>query len=508
MATLPTEEARLLRLVRAHDRWRGRSVFNLLPSENAVSPAARRFLASDLAGRYTLPLATAFEGETIDNSYAGTKYTDQVEALGNAACARVFRAKHATVRPLSGHIAAMSALVPLLPKGSKILAIPPEQGGYDGYGPGFLPALFGWTVRPLPADGPGFSLRPEVAVEEIRRERPTAVVLGQSFFLFPYPAPRGRHGGPRRRRPRVLRRVPRPRPHRRWRVPGPAPGRGRRPLRQHPQVVPRPPGGILATDRTDLFEQIDPALVWRVFDNAHWNRIAGVAQTLLELERVGPEYARTVVANAQALGRALTDLEFPVAAEAMGFTRSHQLLIDRAELKRRHGLALGGARPPVGEGAALDRPRGTPRHRRGDAARPDPGRHAKARPAPRPGGGPEGEGRPRGPRLAPPVRDPPVRLSRSGRRGFPPIKIRRKFRRGRGSPGCRPGDLPGRRTSGPTASCPRTWCPRNRSSRSSPSSTTSCSIRRRRSGTTAAGTTAGSGCPTSSGRARAPRSGR
>jgi glycine hydroxymethyltransferase len=341
MATLPTEEARLLRLVRAHDRWRGRSVFNLLPSENAVSPAARRYLASDLAGRYTLPLATAFEGETIDNSYAGTKYTDQVEALGNAACARVFRAKHATVRPLSGHIAAMSALVPLLPKGSKILAIPPEQGGYDGYGPGFLPALFGWTVRPLPADGPGFSLRPEVAVEEIRRERPTAVVLGQSFFLFPYPV---REVAMAAHDVGAL--VFYDASHVLGLIAG---GEFQDPLREGADVLygsthksfPGPQGGILATDRTDLFEQIDPALVWRVFDNAHWNRIAGVAQTLLELERVGPEYARTVVANAQALGRALTDLEFPVAAEAMGFTRSHQLLIDRAELKRRHGLAPG-----------------------------------------------------------------------------------------------------------------------------------------------------------------------
>jgi glycine hydroxymethyltransferase len=341
MATPPTEEARLLRLVRAHDRWRGRSVFNLLPSENAVSPAARQFLASDLAGRYTLPLAATFEGETIDNSYAGTKYTDQVEALANAACARLFRAKHATVRPLSGHIAAMSALVPLLPKGSKILAIPSDQGGYDGYGPGYLPALFGWTVRPLPADGPGFSLGAEAAVEEIRRERPTAVVLGQSFFLFPYPLREvaeaahavgalvfydGSH---------VLGLI--------------AGGEFQDPLREGADVLygsthksfPGPQGGILATDRDDLFEQVDPALVWRVFDNAHWNRIAGVAQTILELERVGPEYARTVVLNSQALGRALTDLDLPLVAEGMGFTRSHQLLLDRSELRVRHGVAPG-----------------------------------------------------------------------------------------------------------------------------------------------------------------------
>ncbi|HKV90747.1 MAG TPA: serine hydroxymethyltransferase [Thermoplasmata archaeon] len=335
------EEARLLRTVRAHDRWRGRTVFNLLASENAVSPAARKLLASDLAGRYTLPLATAFAGETIDNSYAGTRYTDEVEAIANAAACRVFRAKHATVRPLSGHIAAMSALVPLLPKGSTILAIAPDQGGYDGYAPGFLPALFGWTVRPLPATGPGFSLEADAAVAEIQRERPTAVVLGQSFFLFPYPLKaiaEAAHA--------VGALVFYDASHVLGLLAG---GEFQDPLREGADVVygsthksfPGPQGGLLSTDRTDLFEQIDPALVWRVFDNAHWNRIAALGQTLLELERVGPEYARTIVADSQALGAELTKLDVPLVAAEDGFTRSHQLLLDRAELARRHSVRPG-----------------------------------------------------------------------------------------------------------------------------------------------------------------------
>jgi glycine hydroxymethyltransferase len=337
----PTEEARLQRLVRAHDRWRGRGVFNLLPSENAVSPAARKLLSSDLAGRYTLPMGTAFDGEPIDNSYAGTRYTDEVEALGNAAACRVFRAKHATVRPLSGHIAAMSALVPLLPKGSKLLAVGPDQGGYDGYAPGYLPAIFGWTVRPIPADGPGLTVRPETAVEEIRRERPNAVVLGQSFFLFPYPLKEIAEAAHA-----VGALVFYDASHVLGLIAG---GEFQDPLREGADIVygsthksfPGPQGGLLVTDRTDLFEQLDPALVWRVFDNAHWNRIAGVAQTLLELERVGPEYARTTVANAQALGAALDALGVPLAAKSLGYTRSHQLLFDRPALKTQFGVGPG-----------------------------------------------------------------------------------------------------------------------------------------------------------------------
>ena len=335
------EERRLAALVRAHDRWRGREVFNLLPSENAVSPTARRYLSSDLAGRYTLPMNSEFDGERLDNSYAGTRYTDEVERLANAAATRVFRARCATTRPLSGHLAALSALVPLLPPKSRMLAISPAEGGYDGYAPGYIPALLGYAVRPLPATGPGYRVREEEAVETIRRERPSAVVLGQSFFLFPYPL-RAIAEEAHAHDALVF--------YDASHVLGLIAGGGfQDPLREGADVLYGsthksffgPQGGLLVTDREDLFAQIDPALVWRVFDNAHWNRIAALGQTLLEFERVGPEYARTVVANAKALGRALSDREIPMVAEADGFTESHQLLFDRKELRRRHSLGPG-----------------------------------------------------------------------------------------------------------------------------------------------------------------------
>ncbi len=337
----PNEELRLARLIRAHNRWRGREVFNLLPSENRLSPTALRYLASDLAGRYTLPMRTESNGEWIDNSYAGTRYTDQIEALANASASRLFHGRYATTRPLSGHIAAISVLAPLLPRRAKLLAIPVSAGGYDGYAPGFLPALLNYVVRPLPAQPPAGIVEPSQAVEEIRRERPDAVILGQSLFLFPYPLRAiaeaahaqgalvfydGSH---------VLGLI--------------AGGVFQDPLREGADVLfgsthkslPGPQGGLLVTDREDLFGQIDPALVWRAFDNAHWHRIASLGQTLVEMERFGADYARTVVANAQALGRALHAGGLPLLGAERNFTESHQLLIDRSELKRQWGLGPG-----------------------------------------------------------------------------------------------------------------------------------------------------------------------
>ncbi len=341
MVTRSPDERALARWVRAHNRWRGREVFNLLPSENAVSPTAKRYLASDLAGRYTLPISTTFHGEAIDNSYAGTRYTDRIEELGNRAAARLFHGRFATVRPLSGHIAALSAMAPLLPSGSKILAIPPEQGGYDGYAPGFIPALFQWEVKPLPAGGPGGSVRLEPALQMIRQERPDAVLLGQSFFLFPYPVREiaeevHRSGGLLfYDASHVLGLI--------------AGGLFQDPIREGADLLFGsthksffgPQGGLLVTDREELFQRIDPALVWRIFDNAHWNRIAALTQTLLEFERVGAEYARTVVESSQRLGHELSDLGWPMVAEAQGFSRSHQIHLDLSRFRERFGCGPG-----------------------------------------------------------------------------------------------------------------------------------------------------------------------
>ncbi|HEV2317388.1 MAG TPA: serine hydroxymethyltransferase [Thermoplasmata archaeon] len=341
MAPPPTEEERLADLVRAHDRWRGSEVFNLLPSENAVSPRARSYLSSDLAGRYTLPIKTVFHGEHVDNSYTGTRYTDQVEQLADAAARRLFHARCATTRPLSGHIAAMSAMAPLLPRGAKFLAIPSEMGGYDGYAPGFLNAVLGYTVRPIPAPGPEIPLPEEVVLEEIRREKPDAVILGQSFVLFPYPL-RAIAQEAHARGALVLYDAS----HVLGLIAG---GEFQDPLRDGADVVfgsthksfPGPQGGLLYTDREDLYRQIEPALVWRIFDNAHWHRIAALGQTLLELERWAPEYARTTVGNARALAAALHERGLPVLAEEHGFTESHQLHLDRGALRQRHGLLPG-----------------------------------------------------------------------------------------------------------------------------------------------------------------------
>ncbi len=172
----------------------------------------------------------------------------------------------------------------------------------------------------------------------IDRERPDAVLLGQSFVLFPFPL-RAIAEATHRAGGLVLYDGS----HTLGLIAG---GEFQDPLREGADVLfgsthksfPGPQGGLVLTDRDDLFAKIDPALVWRVFDNAHWNRIASVGQTLLELERFAPEYARTTVANARALGAALAQRGWPLVAAEDGFTRSHQLHLDRTRLRTAFGV--------------------------------------------------------------------------------------------------------------------------------------------------------------------------
>ncbi len=336
------EEERLRQLVLRHERWRARDALNLLPSENFASPRVLRYLGTDLARRYTLPLHESAHGEPVDNGYAGTRYSDEIEALASRKAAELLHGTHASVRPLSGHIAAMSVLAPLLPPGSTYMAIQPADGGYDGYAPGFLPAVLGHRVLPLPLQGPMHRLDPEEVVPLIRRDRPKAVVLGQSFFLLPYPLTpvvEAAH--------EVDALVLYDASHVLGLIMG---GEFQRPLDEGVDVVFGsthksffgPQGGLLATRRRDLFEQIDQALIWRIVDNTHLNRIAALAQALLEMEREGPAYARQVILNTRALARALDGEGFPMIGREEGYTRSHQAFFDGGALKARLGVGPAG----------------------------------------------------------------------------------------------------------------------------------------------------------------------
>jgi len=329
-----------LDMMRAQEKWRLEDSINLLPSENMSSPQVRALLSSDFGHRYTLPVNTEYMGEYLENSYRGTRLTTEVELKAEDAAREVFKAKHACVQPLGGHIAALIAIVSTTRRGDALCALPAENGGYDGYGQAFIPDILGLRSLKLPFDTDSFNLNTDATAKMIRSKKPRLVILGASAILFPYdmrPVKEacrdagttlvydGSH---------VLGLI--------------AGGEFQKPLKEGADMLYGsthksffgPQGGLIVTNSDALNAEIRKNLTWRIVDNVHWNRVAALGQALLESKKFGSSYAKQVIKNSKRLGRELKDRGIPIMFEESGFSRSHQLLMDPKEIRAIYGLSM------------------------------------------------------------------------------------------------------------------------------------------------------------------------
>ena len=326
--------------MRAQQKWRLEDSINLLPSENVTSPQVRALLSSDFGHRYTLPINAEYTGEFLENCYRGTRITTEIEAAAEKLASEVFHARHACVQPLSGHIAAMIAIVSVTKRGDRICSIPVKFGGYDGYEQPYIPDMLGLKASSLPFDVDNFTVNAVGASDQIRKIKPNLVILGASFIPFPYDmepirdacedaesvlAYDGSH---------VLGLI--------------AGGAFQKPLEEGASILYGsthksffgPQGGLIVTSDDGIGNSIKENLTWRVVDNVHWNRVAALGQALLESKRVGRRYARQVVRNSKKFGSELSQRGFPLMFEDLGFTESHQLIIDQKGIANKYGMTM------------------------------------------------------------------------------------------------------------------------------------------------------------------------
>src|ERR1700694_5258623 len=110
---------RLERTIKQHEDWRIGECLNLIPSENQSSFHSRSMFMTDLGSRYSAP----------DKFYRGTRYLDELTTLTEEIARKVFNARYADVRPLSGHTADMAVILSLTEPGDGILSVSPDNGG-------------------------------------------------------------------------------------------------------------------------------------------------------------------------------------------------------------------------------------------------------------------------------------------------------------------------------------------------------------------------------------------
>ena len=172
----------LVGLVTAHEQWRG-GCLNLVASENIHSPLLGRLLASDLSGRYG-----DYSGRDLRRRrYQGTRYITEIEELADRLARSMFGARYVELRPLSGHLAAIAAILALARPGDMVLEVDRNGGGHRTAAKLSASTHFPLVVRDLPFDPHAHTVDPERTVALMRELRPRLVILGSSTFLFPHP---------------------------------------------------------------------------------------------------------------------------------------------------------------------------------------------------------------------------------------------------------------------------------------------------------------------------------
>jgi len=306
---------RLNKTLREHEGWRLKECLNMIPSENRGSANMRSIYMTDLGNRYTAP----------DKFYRGTKYLDELLVFTEEMARKVFHARYADVRPLSGHVADMAVLLSMCEPGDRVLSVSPANGGYPGIAREGLGQLLKLRNIYFPWSDSEVNIDVKESASLIRKFKPELVIFGSSFIPFPHPTRQlsdvasgacvydGSH---------VLGLI--------------AGGEFQDPLREGCSLLigsthkslPGPQGGVILSNKEEAFAKVSAKIHPGIVDNPHLNRVGALAVALLEMLEFGKAYASAVVKNSQALAKALVSHGVRVRGGAHGYTKSHQVLLD------------------------------------------------------------------------------------------------------------------------------------------------------------------------------------
>ncbi len=303
----------------------------MIASENVSSPAVRKAMASDFGHRY----AEGWVGERV---YAGTKYIDKVESLAMDLIKEIYHVKFADVRPISGVVANLSVYTALTQPGDVVMALPITKGGHISMGPltgskgqfigGTAGAVRGLDVKYIAFDDENMNIDVDKTIKRMEKYNPKLIMLGGSVILFPQPVKEIVEAA---RSIKAL--VNYDAAHVAGLIAG---GQFQHPLEEGADTMTfsthktffGPQHGAVVTNDEEKFELIKKANFPGLLSNHHLHAVAALAIAASEVLNFGKDYARDVVNNAKALAYALHDEGFKVVAEHLGFTESHQVLLD------------------------------------------------------------------------------------------------------------------------------------------------------------------------------------
>jgi len=117
---------KIFKLIEQEERYQSETI-RLIPSENFVSEAVKKCLASDLTNKYA-------EGYPGKRYYQGNKIVDEIENLAIERGKKLFGVEYLNVQAYSGSPANSAVLMALLEVGDKICGMKLSAGGHLTHG--------------------------------------------------------------------------------------------------------------------------------------------------------------------------------------------------------------------------------------------------------------------------------------------------------------------------------------------------------------------------------------
>ena len=317
MTTHPKNEDKELFQIIERERNRQNTTLQLIPSENFASQAVLRATGSVLTNKYA-------EGYPAKRYYGGNIHIDESETLAIDRLKALFSAEHANVQPHSGANANMAAYMAVLSPGDTVLGMSLDHGGHLTHG---SPVNFSGIIYNFV----GYGLTPsderidyEVIAKMAKETSPKLIVAGSTaypriiqseplrqiadevgaLFMFDAAHVAGLVAG--------------------GVYPSPVPYADIVTFTTH-KTLRGPRGGAILC-RKDLAPAIDKAVFPGLQGGPLENTIAAKAVAFFEAATPEfKEYAAQIVANAEALAKALVEEGIRLVS---GGTETHLMLLD------------------------------------------------------------------------------------------------------------------------------------------------------------------------------------
>jgi len=300
----------------------------MIASENVLSPLCREMLISDFHGRYA-------EGTPGNRYYEGCAFFDNVELKAMELAKKLFKCHYADVRPTAGTTANMAILKALIKPGETATVLDLANGAHISFGKWGAAAVRGINLVSYPFNDEEMNIDVDGAVKLIKKVKPKLALNGRSVFLFPSPIKEIAEAAHDVGAYLVYDAA-----HVLGLIAG---NQFQDPLREGADVVcgsthktfPGPQGGMIISDHKgdtkedkSFLNKLNFGVFPGITSSYHLHHVAAKAIAYAEHLEFGEAYAKQIIKNAQAFAQSLNEKGFKVFGEALGFTKSHQILVD------------------------------------------------------------------------------------------------------------------------------------------------------------------------------------